>query len=150
MENNLVPWKVHGSIYNGEVPVTCGKYVFNLIDFIQKVEQGDLPSLETCNGKCNFVKEGDEYFLNRPTYLCWECDNNTKRATRIMSLLLRQRNRPLKEEAQSTKTDPSEALCCAVDGSHLRPLAVAPALVSVTPENALSMLCMVLKTPDES
>jgi hypothetical protein len=164
--------RVEGSRYHGEVPGTCGDHEMNYMDFIQKVhdvlENGDLPNskntgLTTCNGEWKVVKDGDEYILKRPTYLCGECDSNTKRAARILSLLLRQRNNPLEKEAgamahcllgeaQSAQDVPSEALCCAVDGSHLRPLAVAPVLAtaSVTPENALSMLCMVPTTSGES
>ncbi len=171
MEDNHVI-RVEGSRYNGEVPGACGEHVFNLMEFIQKandvLEKGDLPNskntgLTTCNGECQVVKEGDEYILKRPTYLCGECDSNTKRAANILSLLLRQRNNPLEKEAgamahcmlgeaQSAQDVPSEALCCAVDGSHLRPRAVAPALTTanVTPENALSMLCMVPTTSGES
>ncbi len=191
MENEGFIMRVPGSIYNGEVPGSCDteETKLNLVDFDQKVqeviEQGNRPSskntgLKTCNGEWEVVQKGDEYTLKRPTYLCGECDSNMKMAVSIVSfrlrlrnLQLRLKNRPLEEEPQEEKP-PSEVLCCAVDGSHLRPRAVAPALAttttSVTPENALSMLCMVmeprttgnqsqppavqceevLKTPDES
>ncbi len=164
--------RVEGSRYHGEVHGPCGDHEMNYRDFIQKVhdvlENGDLPNskntgLTTCNGEWKVVKDGDEHILYRPSCLCVKCTDNTDRVVNIVSLMLRQRNRPAEEdyatmmhrllrEAQSAQAAPSEALCCAVDGSHLRPRAVAPALAtaSVTPENALSMLCMVPTTSGES